>query len=404
MLPNKKTCFEAILPSWLVTKALTTGLLGHGRVMAMVTKMKIMGTKSVVELANSPRRLWISSESWLKQAWTCAHSTCWFPSILLIGIFRDILYQDPIGTYNPVPLSNLTESVPQIHFPTYFSTFTSRAYSGRVIMTYPAYSISLSNILNETSSEVIEAYLVSRAALTLSPYLGTSTEAWQAQRSLEELLTGIKKGAVGDRAEYCVGIVEENLGFAVGRYFVNETFRDQAKEKGTKVITGINKLLLTSYYLLIPPHKTLLELSNLPLKILTGWTRNLPRQLPKKCQIFYASIRLLIIKNRLMQSASKLDTQFHPIPKILVQLQDITILSRSLRTTFLAMYWARRWCPFFEVFYFRCLTVWNVDRVIPLNGGQNLTDGVILTHGKCFPRQWMLTLTRRQTRFATFLT
>jgi len=88
---------------------------------------------------------------------------------------------------------------------------------------------------------VIEAYLVIRAALTLSPYLGMSTEAWKAQRSLVELLTGVKKGAVGDRAEYCVGIVEDNLGFAVGRYFVNETFRDQAREKGSKVITDIVK-------------------------------------------------------------------------------------------------------------------------------------------------------------------
>ena len=168
------------------------------------------------------------------------------------------MYQDPIATYNPVPLSNLTETVPQINFPKYFSAFTSRAYSSdRVIVAYPAYSVSLSNILNETSSEVIEAYLVSRAALALSPYLGMSTEAWQAQRSLVELLTGVKKGAVGDRAEYCVGIVEDNLGFAVGRYFVNETFRGEAKEKGTEVITGINKLYLTLYYLLIPPHKTL---------------------------------------------------------------------------------------------------------------------------------------------------
>jgi endothelin-converting enzyme len=167
------------------------------------------------------------------------------------------LNQDPIATYNPVPLSNLTETVPQIHFPTYFSAFTPRDYSDRVIVTYPAYSISLSNILNETSSEVIEAYLVSRAALALSPYLGMSTEAWKAQRSLVELVTGVKKGAVGDRAEHCVGIVEDNLGFAVGRYFVNETFRDQAREKGTKVITGTNKLHLTSCYMLIPPYKTL---------------------------------------------------------------------------------------------------------------------------------------------------
>ena len=148
--------------------------------------------------------------------------------------------QDPIATYNPVPLSNLAETFPQIHFPTYFSAFTSRDYSDRVIVTYPAYPVSLSNILNETSSEVIEAYLVSRAALALSPYLGMSTEAWKAQRSFLELVTGVKKGAVGNRAEYCVGLVEDNLGFAVGRYFVNETFKDQAREKGTKVITGTN--------------------------------------------------------------------------------------------------------------------------------------------------------------------
>ena len=167
------------------------------------------------------------------------------------------MHQDPIATYNPVPLFNLTETIPQIHFPTYFSTFAPRAYPDRVIVTYPAYSVSLSNILNETPSEVIEAYLVSRAALALSPHLGMSTEAWQAQRSLVELLTGVKKGAIGDRAEYCVGIVEANLGFATGRYFVNKTFKDQAREKGTKVITGINQLHLTSYYLLIPLHKTL---------------------------------------------------------------------------------------------------------------------------------------------------
>ena len=84
----------------------------------------------------------------------------------------------------------------------------------------------------------MEAYLVIRAALTLSPYLGTNTDEWRAQRSLEELLTGIKKGAIGDRAEYCVGKVEESLGFAAGRYFVNETFSEESKEQGTKVITG----------------------------------------------------------------------------------------------------------------------------------------------------------------------
>lgn len=158
----------------------------------------------------------------------------------------DILYQDPIATYNPVPISNLTDSLPQLDFATYFSTFTPRTFPDRVILTDLTYATSLSKILDDTASEVIEAYLTVRAALALSPYLGMTTEAWQAQRSLVETLTGIKKGAVGDRAEYCIGKVEETLGFAAGRYFVNETFRGDSREKGTKVISDIVEAFKTS--------------------------------------------------------------------------------------------------------------------------------------------------------------
>lgn len=85
---------------------------------------------------------------------------------------------------------------------------------------------------------MIEGYLVVRAALTLSPFLGTSSEAWMAQRTLTETLTGVKKGAVGDRAEYCLGRVETSLGFASGRFFVQETFGGTSKNKATKVITS----------------------------------------------------------------------------------------------------------------------------------------------------------------------
>ncbi|KAI3608021.1 endothelin-converting enzyme 1 [Moniliophthora roreri] len=153
----------------------------------------------------------------------------------------EILQGDPIATYNPAPISNLTEALPQIHFPEYFSTFAPRNFPERVIFTHPPYAASLSSILNSTSSDVIEAYLIVRAALALSPYLGMSTDAWKAQRTLVETLTGIKKGAVGDRAEHCVRQVEEALGFGAGRFFVNQTFAGESREKGTKVITDIVK-------------------------------------------------------------------------------------------------------------------------------------------------------------------
>ncbi|KAJ7582636.1 Metalloprotease [Mycena floridula] len=152
----------------------------------------------------------------------------------------DVLQLDAIATYNPVPLSNLTESLKQIDFSTYFSTFNTRTFPEQVISTYPSYVSSLSRILANTSSDTIEAYLVIRAALSLSPYLSTTTPAWQAQRTLVETLTGIKKGAIGDRAEYCVGKVGDVLGFAAGRYFVNATsFGGSSRDKGIKIITDI---------------------------------------------------------------------------------------------------------------------------------------------------------------------
>lgn len=77
-----------------------------------------------------------------------------------------------------------------------------------------------------------------RAALSLAPYLGYTTEIWKANRELQEVLTGIKKGQVPDRSDWCIGQIEESMGFAAGRFFVKEVFGGESRKKGTKVITG----------------------------------------------------------------------------------------------------------------------------------------------------------------------
>lgn len=136
-------------------------------------------------------------------------------------------------------MDNITKVLPEINFGDYFATMTPRNFPPTVIVTYPAYLYNLSSILNGTDSDVIEAYLVSRTALTLASNLGTETDGWKAARTLQEKLQGIKKGAVGDRSDTCIHAVENALGFAAGRYFVNETFGELGKEKGTKVIQGM---------------------------------------------------------------------------------------------------------------------------------------------------------------------
>lgn len=142
---------------------------------------------------------------------------------------RDVLYQDPMGTYNPQPLRNLTHYMPYIDVPTYVSSFAPRNFPNRVIVTYPSYPRDLEQLLATTTPEVVQAYFVTRAALDLSGNLGPNTEPWKISRELVEVLNGLKKGAVPDRSEWCLSRVEEALGFASGRFYVKELFSSRCR-------------------------------------------------------------------------------------------------------------------------------------------------------------------------------
>ncbi|QRW00071.1 endothelin-converting enzyme [Ceratobasidium sp. AG-Ba] len=155
------------------------------------------------------------------------------------GLDLDILYGQPFETYNPMNLTDLADALPAIHFPTYFSTFTPRSFPTRLIASYPKYASTLNDIIEDTAYDVVEAYLVARASLELGSHLGTSTRVWKAVRSLQETLQGLKKGVIGDRGEYCLGKVENALGFAAGRFFVQETFGGDSREKAESVIENV---------------------------------------------------------------------------------------------------------------------------------------------------------------------
>ncbi|KAF8744461.1 Peptidase family M13, partial [Rhizoctonia solani] len=155
------------------------------------------------------------------------------------GLDLDILWGQPFETYNPTNLTDLAAALTSIDFPSYFSTFTPRAFPSRVIVSYPEYPSKLNAIIGSTDYDIIEAYLVARASLELGSHLGTSTAVWKAVRGLQETLQGLKKGVVGDRGEWCLGKVEEALGFAAGRFYVQKAFGGDSRKKAESVITNV---------------------------------------------------------------------------------------------------------------------------------------------------------------------
>ena len=147
--------------------------------------------------------------------------------------------EDPVASYNPIPFAKFQKKLPEVEFNNYIATFAPRSFPSTVIVTYPPYMPKLSAILSAASMETIEAYLVVRTALTLAPRLGTGTEAWKINRQLVEVLNGLKKGAVGDRAEWCVRAVDDALGYASGRFFVAKSFAGDSKRQAASLISSV---------------------------------------------------------------------------------------------------------------------------------------------------------------------
>lgn len=147
---------------------------------------------------------------------------------------------DPIATYNPILFTEFQKELPEVEFNNYIATFAPRTFPATVIVTYPPYIHKLSTILSAASMETIEAYLVVRTALNLAPRLGTGTEVWKINRRLVEVLSGLKKGAVGDRAEWCVRAVDDALGYASGRFFVAKAFAGDSKRQAASLISSVS--------------------------------------------------------------------------------------------------------------------------------------------------------------------
>ncbi len=73
-------------------------------------------------------------------------------------------------------------------------------------------------------------------------------EVTQAQQALVESLQGIKKGQVPDRSDWCVQLVENSMGFAAGRFFVQETLEAIARSKSERsVMLPGSRFMLSSH-------------------------------------------------------------------------------------------------------------------------------------------------------------
>lgn len=125
-----------------------------------------------------------------------------------------------------------------------------------------------------------------RASLEYAPNLGRTTEAWKAVRTLQETLYGLKPGVFGERSQFCMTKVDVALGFGTGRYFVNQTFPGESREKATQVIDSEPRTDFALGVLLTFIGQTSSMLLRDLYAASNGWMRSLHVKLPRKPKLF----------------------------------------------------------------------------------------------------------------------
>lgn len=148
---------------------------------------------------------------------------------------------NPKYAYNPFSFKQLEDTLPFMSLSSYLASFAPRNFPEKIIVTYPPYLESVSDILKDTPDHIVSAYFVTRMAITYSTSLGPETSIRKATRRLQEVLSGIKKGTPEDRQVKCQTWVDsvDGLGLIGGAEFVSRTFGGSSKEQAEEVIYNI---------------------------------------------------------------------------------------------------------------------------------------------------------------------
>jgi len=149
--------------------------------------------------------------------------------------------QDPESIYNPFTITELHERSNKIDWDLLISDMlpASAARPKQVIVTSPNYLGNISNpVLDNANSRTLQYYFIWQTLLTYINDLGE--EYTRPKRKLDALLSGVSARVSKPRWEYCVRQIDSALGFLVGRYYVLDQFKGDARERADSFVESIN--------------------------------------------------------------------------------------------------------------------------------------------------------------------
>lgn len=142
---------------------------------------------------------------------------------------------DPLHYYNPRTIVELQAMTPSVNFITLLDHFSPTYTPQRAIVMSPHYMSSVNEIIDATSREVIQGYLSWKAIYALSGRL--DSQAVEPITKFKDFLQGTS--AQPERWRTCVRIMDSDMSWILGRFFIEKAFSQKAKEFGDRIIYDI---------------------------------------------------------------------------------------------------------------------------------------------------------------------
>jgi len=155
------------------------------------------------------------------------------------GSLDRVARRDPNQTYHKMTVKELAAFSPSLDWPKYFAGLGTPAFT-ELNVSVPEFFKALNVVLNNTSVADLKVYLRwhllhSEAPLMAKPFLDENFHYFK------QILTGTTE--LEPRWKRCVEATDDDLGFALGQKYVEQTFSPEAKTKVLGMVREIEAML-----------------------------------------------------------------------------------------------------------------------------------------------------------------
>ena len=145
---------------------------------------------------------------------------------------------DITKSYNKIKVEEVEGILPQLPLGKVIALLApSHGGVKDIIVASPVYLQALSDLLHETSKEVVEAYLIWK---TVQAYSGrVEGHALNSLQRFDNVLQGKAPDAKPDRWRRCISAADQDLGWILSKFFVDKAFSPESKKFGDQIVSDI---------------------------------------------------------------------------------------------------------------------------------------------------------------------